>query len=204
MLTIGNLKIILASVLIIGAVWFYGSWKFNKSEKERYEQNEINKERFDSLRISNTVLNDKRFDEYLHINKELTSQIKENGIKLSRVQSILNTITTYRDTTIVKTDLSEVLTAINDKKPLAVPFTDSTKCLTVKGFVKYDNGILALNVTDRIFFGETTVIGFWERRQWSFLGIKTRLLGKKEMTAKVVDKCGDSQTIHVEKLTKSK
>ena len=42
-------------------------------------------------------------------------------------------------------------------------------------------------------------VAFWERRQWNFLGIKTRFLGKKEMTAKIFDDCGNSTVVQIKK-----
>ena len=112
---------------------------------------------------------------------------------------LINHLLRYRDTTIVSTDLSGVVSAINSKKDISIPVKDSTKCLVIKGHVDLIGGNMTLNITDRLFTGETTAVGYWERKQWKFLGIKTRFLGKKQGTVKLVDKCGESQIINIEK-----
>lgn len=186
-------------LLLISAIWFYKDYQDKKQFKETTEENERQKKQFDSLRISTIVLNDKQRDEYLRQNKEFKAVIKENGIKLNRVTSIMNHLLKYRDTTIVNTDLSDVLDAINKKTDYSQPFKDSTSCLLIKGKVKYANGGLSVEINERVFSGNTTAVGYWERRQWNFLGIKTRFLGKKEASVKIIDKCGTSQIIKVEK-----
>jgi len=194
------IKWIFIVILIGGGIYIYGRYQLHKNNDLRLTENARQQEMFDSLRISSTVLDEKRFNEAIRQNKNYEAIIKENGIKLSRVTSIMNHLLKYRDTTIVQTDLSTVLNAINKKENIVQPFIDSTNCLVNKGFIKYENNSLSLVFTEREFNGETTAIGFWEHNQWSFLGLfKTRLFGKKIMTAKVIDKCGESKIINIEK-----
>ncbi|MEZ0182659.1 hypothetical protein AB9T89_10465 [Flavobacterium oncorhynchi] len=80
-----------------------------------------------------------------------------------------------------------------------VSFSDSTECLTIKGNVKFELNSVIVEINDRQFRNKTTTIGYWERRQWKFLGIKTRFLGKVQSTVKVVDECGNSHIVNIEK-----
>ncbi|MNL86767.1 hypothetical protein D3C87_2156190 [compost metagenome] len=54
-------------------------------------------------------------------------------------------------------------------------------------------------VDDRQFHNKSDAVAYWERREWNFLGFKTRFLGKKQFTAKVFDECGESRTMKIEK-----
>ena len=186
-------------LLIGGGIYIYGRYQLHKNNDLRLTENARQQEMFDSLRISSTVLDEKQFNDAIRQNKTYAATIKENSIKMNRVMSMMNHILKYKDTTIVNTDLSSVLTAINSKKDIVFPFKDSTKCLTIKGDVGFKNGFLSLNITDRVFNGNTTAVGYWERREWSFLGIKTRFLGKKQSSVKLIDECGESQIINIEK-----
>lgn len=192
-----KLGVIIISVAAI--VWFYKDWEHKSNEIERIEENNRQKEIVDSLKIAFYVYDKKQMEKYAKENANFYSILKENNIKLNRVTSVMNHLLKYRDTTIVQTDLSEVLTAVKAKKDISIPIKDSTKCLVIKGKVELIGGVMTLNITDRIFTGNTTAIGYWERREWRFLGIKTRFLGKKQITAKVIDKCGGSQIINIEK-----
>lgn len=193
------IKYIFIVILIGGGIYIYGRYQLHKNNDLRLTENARQQERFDSLRISSIVLDEKQFNNIMRQNKNYAATIKENGIKLDRVTSIMNHLLKYKDTTIVQTDLSSVLNAINLKKDISFPFKDSTKCLTIKGNVQFKNNLLSLNITERTFNGNTTAVGYWERREWSFLGIKTRFLGKKQGTVKLIDECGESQIINIEK-----
>ena len=193
------IKYIFFVCLIVGGIYIYGRYQLHKNNDLRLTENARQQERFDSLRISSIVLDEKQFNDIMRQNKNYAATIKENGIKLDRVTSIMNHLLKYKDTTIVQTDLSSVLNAINLKKDISFPFKDSTKCLTIKGDVQFKNNLLSLNITERTFNGNTTAVGYWERREWSFLGIKTRFLGKKQGTVKLIDECCESQIINIEK-----
>lgn len=193
------IKWIFIVIFIGGGIYIYGRYQLHKNNDLRLTENARQQEMFDSLRISSTVLDEKRFNEAIRQNKNYEAIIKENGIKLSRVTSIMNHLLKYRDTTIVQTDLSEVVAAVKEKKDISIPIKDSAKCLVIKGVIKLSGGVMTLSITDRIFTGNTTAIGYWERREWNFLGIKTRFLGKKQGTVKLIDDCGESKIINIEK-----
>ena len=187
-------------LICVGAIiWFYKDYADKVDFKKQTEANELQQQKFDSLHSAVLVYTDKQMVAVLKQNEEYKKLLQENNIKLQRVTSYMNHNLKYRDTTIVNTDLSPVLQAINTKKDYKQIFKDSTSCLLIKGNINFINGALSLNITDRIFKGNTTAVAYWQRREWSFLGFKTRFLGKKEATVKVVDKCGESQIINLEK-----
>lgn len=185
-------------ILVCAGIWFYKDYIDKTEFKKNTEANDLSNSRFDSLRVKTLIFTDKQMMAALKQNDDYKALLKENNIKLDRVTSIMNHLLKYRDTTIVNTDLSAVLSAVNAKQNIVFPIKDSTSCLVIKGNINYQNGVLGLNITDRIFTGNTTAIGYWERREWKFLGIKTRFLGKKQGTVKLTDKCGESQIINIE------
>lgn len=191
-------KTILIITVISLAIWFYKDYQFQKIENIRQKENSRQEKQFDSLRISSLILDEKQMNDYIRYNKELAAIIKEYGVKLRRVTSIMNQNFKFHDTTVAKTDLSPILEAINKKENFKQNFIDSTLCMIIGGTVSYRDGAISLELNNRIFKNETTAIAYWQRKEWSFLGLKTRFLGKKEATAKIVDKCGESQIIKVE------
>ena len=174
----------IAIVIFIGIViWFYKDWQFQKSENIRQTENMRQVRISDSLRFSSQIVNSNELKDYLQYqNSDLLNNLSKEGIKTNRVKEIVSTNYVYRDTT---------YTEHKEKK-----FTDSTKCLTIKGTIN-PNG--SVSITDRKFTNKTDAVAFWERKQWSFLGIKSRFLGKKQMSAKVYNECGESQIIKIEK-----
>jgi hypothetical protein len=193
------IKYILILVFVCTVVYFVKDYQDKAQFKKDTIQNQLQYDRFDSLKVAYIVNTDRQLLNYIKSNKELSEALKLQGIKLNRVTSIMNHVLKYRDTTIVETDLSEVLLAINNKTPISKPFIDSTKCLVNKGLIKYENNALSLVFTERVFQGETTATGYWERNLWTIpvLKIKTRFLGKKQATAFVIDKCGESKIINI-------
>ena len=181
-LIIKNIKLIAILLLVGVAVWFYKDYQFQKSENIRQTENNSQLRKADSLHFSSQILTLNEMKDYLEYqNSDLKNNLSKDGIKTNRIKEIVSTKYNYKDTIV--------------KKYVAGPFIDSTKCLTIKGFVD-SSGV---TITDRKFTNKTDVVAFWERNQWKFLGIKTRFLGKKQMTAKVYDECGESKTIKIEK-----
>ena len=70
--------------------------------------------------------------------------------------------------------------------------------MVIKGFVVFKNDTLQLDITDRQFTNSSEVVSYYERRQWKFLGIKTRLFGKKQLTVIIKDDCGRSETVIID------
>lgn len=184
-LVLKNLKNIFIVLLIIGAVWFYKDYEFQKTENIRQTENNRQIRISDSLHYSAQILNANELKDYLEYeNSDLKNKLSGAGIKTNRIKEIVSTEYFFKDSII--------------KKYIPGPFIDSTKCLTIKGFVD-STGV---TITSREFKNKTDAVAYWERRQWNFLGIKTRFLGKKQMTAKVFNNCGESQIININKKEK--
>lgn len=197
---IENLKIYLTVALIILAVWFYKSWQFRGEEMVRQSQNVEQLRKYDSLRYATQTYSKQELDEYLEYQrKDLQVFLKDNRINTRRIEQIITQKLEYRDTAVRNQDLSPILKAIKENRDMKVPIIDSTDCLIVKGYVIFENDTLSLDITDRQFTNTSDVISYWERNKWSFLGIKTRLFGRKVATVIIKDECGRSQTFVIDK-----
>ena len=171
--------LIIAGISI--AIWFYKDYQYQKIENIRQTENNRQLRIADSLHFSSQILNANELKDYLQYeNSDLKNKLSEAGIKTNRIKEILNTNYVYKDTTY---------------REFSGKFIDSTKCLTIKGIVN-NNG--TVSITDRQFHNKMDAVAYWERREWIFLGIKTRFLGKKQMTAKVFDECGNSEIIKID------
>ena len=210
--------IILAVAL---AVWFYKDWERKGYEAERLAENNRQEKIVDSLKVAFYVYDKKQMENYAKENIAFKNALKENNIKLNRVTSVMNHLLKYRDTTIVETDFSNVISAINQRKPIKQEFSDSTACMAIKGYMEYtpefikdefnvlngnvplsSNGTegLKLFITSKEFNNKTTAVAYWERNLWTIaFGIKTRLFGRRIGTVKLIDKCGESQIINISK-----
>jgi hypothetical protein len=179
---IQTIRTILIIAGIALAIWFYKDWQFQKSENIRQTENNSQLRKADSLRFTSQILNAKELNDYLEYqNSDLKNNLAKDGIKTNRIKEIINTNFIYKDTTY---------------REFKGKFIDSTKCLTIKGIVN-PNG--TVSITDRQFNNKMNAVAYWERRQWNFLGMKTRFLGKKQMTAKVFDGCGETKIVKIEK-----
>lgn len=181
-LILKNIRLIVVLLLVVAVVWFWKDYQFQKSENSRQTENNSQLRKSDSLHFASQILTLSEIKDYLQYqNSDLKNNLAKDGINTNRIKEIVSTKYNYKDTII--------------KKYVPGPFIDSTKCLTIKGFVD-SSGV---TITDRKFTNKTDAVAFWERREWNFLGIKTRFLGKKQMTAKIYDECGETKTIKIEK-----
>jgi hypothetical protein len=181
-LLLKNVKLLLLAALLALALWFYKDYQFQKAENSRQTENASQLRKADSLRFTSQILNTSELKDYLEYeNADLKNKLLESGIKTSRIKEIVNVKYNYKDTIIKNYAIGH--------------FVDSSQCLVIKGFVD-SSGV---TIQDRQFKNKMNAVAYWQRRQWSFLGIKTRFLGKKEITAKVFDECGESRMIKIEK-----
>lgn len=182
-LIIKNIKLILIVAIIGYVVWLRKDNEFLKTENIRQSENVSQLRKVDSLRFCIQNLSENEAKEYLEYeNKDLKNKLAKAGIKSDRIKEIISTNYIYRDSI--------------RKKYYKGIFVDSTKCLVIKGEID-TNGVVT--ISNRQFKNKMDAVAFWERKQWSFLGIKTRFLGKKQMTAKVFDDCGNSTVIQIKK-----
>ncbi|BFM41649.1 hypothetical protein CFS9_02900 [Flavobacterium sp. CFS9] len=195
-----NLKTIAILVFALVAVWFYKDYTFQKAENERQTENASQLRKLDSLRFSNQVLSPKEIDDHIAYNDpELKKKLDAANIKINRIESLISQTLKYRDTTKRESDVSGLVEAIKNSIPREQVWIDTTKCMTVAGVASFDGQKLKVVVNDRQFKSKTDAVAYWERKQWSFLGLKTRFLGKKQFTSKVFDECGESRIMKIEK-----
>lgn len=200
LLKFDNLKTYAIVIGIVVAVWFYKDYKFQKEENKRQSNNIAQIRAMDSLRFASQTYTKKELDEYLEYNrKDLQKFLQENKINTRRIEQIITQKLEYSDNQTRTTDLQPILDAIKSQRDIAIPVKDSTKCLIVEGWVKFENDSLKLDLDSRRFKNKSDVISYWERNQWSFLGIKTRLFGRKKATVIIKDECGRSETFVIDK-----
>lgn len=181
-LLIKNIRLIFIVGLCIGIVWMYKDYQHQKSENIRQTENISQLRKADSLRFCAQIMTADELKQYLEYqNTDLKNQLLKAGIKENRIKEIVSTKYQFKDTLI--------------KKYAVGPFVDSSKCLVIRGYVD-SSGVV---IKDRQFKNKMDAVAYWQRREWKFLGIKTRWLGRKEMTAKVFDECGESRVIRIEK-----
>jgi mRNA-degrading endonuclease HigB of HigAB toxin-antitoxin module len=182
-LILKNIKLLGIAALIVCCVWFYKDYQHQKSENLRQTENVVQLRKADSLRFCVQKMTADEMKRYFEFqNKQLLDQLTKAGIKTNRIKEIVSVKYNYKDTLV--------------KKYPVGPFVDSSQCLVIRGYVD-SSGVIIQN---RQFKNKMDAVAYWQRRQWSFLGIKTRFLGKKEMTAKVFDDCGESRVIKIEKV----
>lgn len=199
-LILKNLRLVFIILICIVAVWFYKESQFQRAEKERQSENFRQTVIADSLRYSSQILTAKEIKEHLQYqNSELKNKLLKDGIKLNRIESIVSTNYRYRDTVKRETDISGLVESIKSSIPKSQDWIDTTKCQTINGTVFFDGQKLKVIVNDREFKNKSDAVAYWERKQWNFLGIKSRFLGKKQFTAKTYDDCGESRILKIEK-----
>lgn len=199
-LILKNIKLLFILALCIGVVWFYKDWQFQRKENKRQSENMHQIRISDSLRFSSQILNANEIKEYLEYqNSDLKNKLLKDGIKLNRIESIVSTNYHYRDTVKRETDITGLVDAIKNSIPKNQEWTDTSKCETIKGLVSFDGQKLKVVVSERELKNKSDAVAYWERKQWRFLGIKSRFLGKIQMTSKRYDECGESSILKIEK-----
>ncbi len=198
--TLQNIKTYLILLAGLCIVWLYKDYQFQKDENKRQTSNMANLRKQDSIRYAAQVYTKKELKEYLAYNrKDLQEFLSENKIATRKIQQIITQSLTYKDTTTRRIDLQPILAAIQNKQNIKIPIVDSTDCLVISGFIAFEDDTLSLNITNREFKNKTDVISYWERNQWKFLGLKTRLFGRKKATVIIKDNCGQTKTFLINK-----
>lgn len=199
-MNLNNIKSIGIGLALIIGVWYYKDAEKAKADLKIQESNSEMIRKYDSLKFASVTYSKEELDEYLEYQrKDLQQFLKDNKINSKNIEQIITQKLEYLDDIDRSTDLQPVLDAINQRKDIKVPVIDSTKCLVIKGFVVFENDTLSLDITDRKFKNRTDVVSHWERNQWKFLGIKTRLFGKKQATVIIKDDCGNTETFIIDK-----
>ena len=186
-LALKNYKEIFIGLLLLAVYLFYSELQSEKADNKRLA---TNLKQIQNQNASNLTLTRAEFDDFLQNNKVIAEQIKSLKIKENRIEKVTHVKTVYRDTTRYKKELDSLLSAIASNKDLSEQIIDTTGCVKVKGEIAYKNGKLNIEIKEKSYSDEATQVMYWQRREWKFLGIKTRFLGKKEYDAKTTSTCG--------------
>lgn len=186
--------------LVVFLVWLLVDWQFQKKENIRQSHNAQQLRMADSLKFTSQILTSKELQEYLNFqNQHLQKLLKENNIKPSRIEKIISNNYYYKDTSNHIANVNKMINSIRSGIPDSTNFTDTTACLNIQGKLIYDGTNLNVAIYNREFKNKTNAVVYWQRKQWKFLGFKTRIFGKKEFTAKVFDDCGKSNILTIQK-----
>lgn len=197
---IQNLKWILFAILVALLVWFYKNYEFQKAENIRQTENIRQIRMMDSLKFHVQNLSAAEIKDYLEWeNKDLKNKLSRDKINVSRIESIISSKLNYKDSVNKNWDLEDIRKAILESNPLEKEIIDTSKCLTIKGKIKFDGSKLSLDISEREFKNKNDAVVYWERKQWKFLFIKSRLFGKKQFTQKIYNDCGDVTMVKIEK-----
>lgn len=199
-LILKNLKVVLIILFSCTTLYFYQTSKNKDKEIKIQTENSSLLRKLDSLRFATQILSKNEIKEYLEFqNKELKSKLIAADIKSERIKSLVSIKYRYKDTVRVETDISELVESIKKSIPKSQVWSDTTECLKIKGSVFFDGQKLKVIVSEKIFTNQSDGIVYWERRKWNFLGLTTRLFGKKVFTSKQFDQCGESKVLKIEK-----
>lgn len=195
-----TLKVILVCAAVGVIVWFVQDYRFQLFEAKRNAENLRQQYTADTTGMSTLRLRNNELEDYLkYKDPELLKTLEKSNVRLSRIESIVSTTLAYRDTVSRSYDFSGLVKAIKASTPASQSFVDSTGCMIITGKMSAEGDSLKMRITDRQFKNKSDGVVYWQRRQWKFLGIKTRILGKKEYTSKAFDECGESKILRIEK-----
>lgn len=195
-----NIKLILIIAVTGLIVWLFMSWQYQKAENIRQTENIRQIRMMDSLKFHVQNLSAAEIKDYLEWeNKDLKNKLSRDKINVSRIESIISSKLNYKDSVNKDWDLEDIRKAILESNPLEKEIIDTSKCLTIKGKIKFDGSKLSLDISEREFKNKNDAVVYWERKQWKFLFIKSRLFGKKQFTQKIYNDCGDVTMVKIEK-----
>lgn len=195
-----GIKDLLIVAFVVAAVWFFKDYQHQKAENIRQSENMRQIRMRDSLKYAQVTLDKVEIlDELKYTRADLTQKLKDADIKIARIQRIVSTKQTYEDTAKVRTELKGLALAVSQGTPMTLPVIDSTDCWFMQGVIEFDGEEIFFDLLERRFKNATDVVTYWERNQWSFLGLfKTRLFGKKQVTVKIFNTCGETETYVIE------
>ena len=200
---IKNIALIVLIVGMVGGAWYLISQnKTLKANLSTAKSNTSNALREKTSAIVELDLEKKEFLEYIKSRDNQDSQL--NGlidklsaleIDLKRVKKIVSTKVEARDTTLNIINLDSLAQKVKLNQQFTIPFNNKTKCFDISGTFNYKDGISSISINDRQFNDTINYIYHWERKQWKFLFIKSRLFGKKQLKDTVISNCGNVKTL---------
>lgn len=186
------------AIILVATIWLYNDNNSLKSENSRLTEN--NGQLLTSKNQASLVLNKQELKDYLEIRDSLLlHRLSKEGVKLSKVEKLTTVNHYFKDTTNKSFDVSAIIGAINKKEPLTVEWKDTVKCLSVSGNANFDGQRLIVNVTDREYKNKTDAVWYADRKEWRFWFIKSKFLGKRIVSGKIFDECGESKIIEIQK-----
>lgn len=193
--------LVIAIIVLVGLTSILlGDIKVQKQEKLRQKDNYTNLRDLDSLKIAHlTFKTTQEIEDYVDSNRELSKMISEQKLKIRKLQKLVYQKQTYIDNVVRTTNISKIVSNIKNDIPSIVAWKDSTECLIVGGDVTYKDDTLSVNVTKRKFNNTILISQSWRR---STRNIWTRIFGRKIGTIKATSKCGDTETIIIDKTKK--
>lgn len=200
---IKNWKSILLGILAI--LWLYTceQYKIQKTKADRQTENVRQNTIKDSTDYNHQNLTAEELLTYLEYNnKDILKKLASERIRTSRLEKVITNNHFYRDTIQSNINMDSIIQAIKNDIPRSQSFIDSTNCMKIKGQMVYDGKSLRLLIDEKEYKNKNDLAVYWERRQWKFLGMKTRIFGRKQFNAKVFDDCGKSEIIEIEKIKK--
>ena len=199
-----HLLIIVLIALLGFSAWAWGEIRFHKSESNRKGDNYESLRDMDSMKVAHlTFRTNKEIEDYLDSNDELKDLVDKQDIKIKRLTNIIYQKQEYIDNKLRSTDVTSLVDDIKNNIESSSTWNDSTECLVIRGDVVYKNDSLKVNVTSREFNNEMAITGVLERQEWRFLGLwDWTLFGRKKAVVTATSKCGESETIIIDKQRK--
>jgi len=196
-----HILIIIIVILGLGLLKARKEIIYQKSEKERQEDNFNNLLLLDSINTAQFKFKStKELTKYINSNKKLEHLLQNLKIKYKKIENLAFINETHIDTIIQIHNTSPIIQYIKNDIAISEQWQDSSTCLLIKGSLDYKNDTLEIKVKERIWDNDIVIVGGWERKPWNFLGFKIRLFGKKVGTVTADSKCGKPKTITLEKV----
>lgn len=196
--SLGNLKTLGIVAGIVSVIWFYKSWQNRGDEIIRLEANYKNRLAEEKSHFSEYKLKkETELEQYLASTtnqlKGLQDQLDKTNIKLHQITRIVSTNVNVRDTIISVIDVDSLAQKIVLNKDFEVPILDVTDCFKFRAKFVFKDGKSSFEVLERQYNDTINYVSYWERKQWKFLFIRSRLFGKKIAKVEIFNACNNTK-----------
>jgi len=183
---------IIILILIIALGLVFNKMRDNRDDAIRWEHNY--EQSSDTISRINVTLR-----EFKKTSKATNdSLLKALKIKPKQIETIITIHSEYNNVDTTHITLNKV-----DSTSKTHYFMESIDCVEIGGIVitEYDSEP-ELIITNISYTNDIDYIAYWKRRQWKFLGIKTRLFGKKLGELEVSSECGNIELHQIDIIKK--